>query len=276
MQRLQWGTKSPGHLVFLLDQSTSMNQKMNPSDPQSKTRAEKVVEAVQEAVTDCVNGCISGTNVKNRFFLTIIGYGGEPKPTVATIKEDWAKNLIPELQAIQGTENTFIPVVAEGWTPMAEAFELAKESLESWIETCQEKVDEGAYIGIPAPVVINVTDGEPCDGTNSAKARAIDSAKELLNLSGTDGNVLLFNLHTADAGTEIVFPADKAQLNGCPEGELLFEISSDLPDEMVQMAKEAGIEGVMAGAKCMAINSSGDTMTRLISFGSGSGMTNHR
>ena len=274
MKRLQWGTKTPGHLVFLIDQSTSMIQK-NPSDPNSKTRAEKVVEAVQSAITDCVNGCISGPNVKNRFFLTIIGYGGEPKPVVTTIKEDWAKNLIPELQAIRDSGDTLIPVVAEGWTPMAEAFKLAKEDLEGWIETCQEKVDDGSYLGIPAPVVINITDGEPCDGTATAKSRAIDSAKELLNLSGTDGNVLLFNLHTADDGMEIIFPADKAQLNGCPEGDFLFDISSDLPDDMVQMAKEAGIEGVIAGAKCMSVNCSGDTMTRLISFGSGSGMTNH-
>lgn len=271
MAKLQWGQKTPGHLVFLIDQSTSMNVK----DSNGKTRAEKVVEAVHAAVLDCVNGCISGTNVKNRFFLTIIGYGGAPTPTVNTIREDWAKNLIPELQALKANGGTFIPAEADGWTPMAEAFDLAKECLEGWLEACQEKLDDGSYLGIPAPVIINITDGEPCDGTATAKDRAEASAKDLLSLSGTDGNVTLFNLHISDEGVEIVFPSDKNVLNGCPEGELLFDMSSDMTQEMADAAKERGIEGVCAGAKCMAVNAKGDTITTLISFGSGSGMTNH-
>lgn len=271
MARLQWGQKTPGHLVFLIDQSTSMNVK----DANGKTRAEKVVDAVQAAVVDCVNGCISGTNVKNRFFLTIIGYGGEPTPTVTTIKEDWAKNLIPELQAIKTNGGTLIPVEANGWTPMAEAFELAKDCLEGWLEACQEKLEDGSYIGIPAPIVINITDGEPCDGTSTAKDRAETAASEVLSLSGTDGNVIVFNLHISDEGTEIVFPADKMLLNGCTEGEFLYEISSVIPDDMIELAKSAGIEGIMSGSKCMAANVKGSTITTLISFGSGSGMTNH-
>ena len=48
MARLQWGQKTPGHLVFLIDQSTSMNVK----DANGKTRAEKDVEEVQSAVID--------------------------------------------------------------------------------------------------------------------------------------------------------------------------------------------------------------------------------
>lgn len=271
MAKLQWGQKTPGHLVFLIDQSTSMKVK----DANGKTRAEKVVEAVQSAVIDCVNGCISGTNVKNRFFLTIIGYGGEPTPSVTTIKEDWAKNLIPELQAIKTNGGTFIPAEALGWTPMAEAFDLAKECLENWLEACQEKVDDGSYLGIPAPVVINITDGEPCDGSSTAKDRAEAAAKDLLSLCGTDGNVTLFNLHISDEGIEIVFPGDKNVLNGCPEGELLFDMSSDMSSDMADAAKERGIEGVCAGSKCMAVNAKGATITTLISFGSGSGMTNH-
>lgn len=270
MAKLQWGQKTPGHLVILIDQSTSMNVK----DANGKTRAEKVVEAVQSAVVNCVDGCISGMSVKNRFFLTIIGYGGEPTPTVNTLKEEWAKNLIPELQAIKANGGTLIPVEARGWTPMAEAFDLAKECLEGWLESCQEKVDDGSYLGIPAPIVINVTDGEPYDGSlTTAKDRAAVAAKELMSLTGSEGNVILFNLHISDEGSEIVFPNDKSVLNGCPEGEFLYDISSDMTDEMANSAAEQGIEGVCAGSKCMAANIKGDTITRLIDFGSCSGMT---
>ena len=94
-------------------------------------------------------------------------------------------------------------------------------------------------------------------------------------MCGTDGNVTLFNLHISDEGVEIVFPGDKNILNGCPEGDLLFDMSSDMSSEMAEAAKERGIEGVCAGAKCMAVNAKGATITALICFGSGSGMTNH-
>ena len=94
-------------------------------------------------------------------------------------------------------------------------------------------------------------------------------------MSGSDGNVTLFNLHISDEGVEIVFPGDKNVLSGCPEGELLYDLSSDMSDEMADAAKVRGIEGVCAGSKCMAVNAKGATITTLISFGSGSGMTNH-
>lgn len=126
-----------------------------------------------------------------------------------------------------------------------------------------------------APVIINITDGEPCDGSSTAKDRAEASAKALLSLSGTDGNVTLFNLHISDEGVEIIFPGDKNVLNGCPEGEFLFNLSSDMSSDMADAARERGIEGVCAGSKCMAVNAKGATITTLISFGSGSGMTKH-
>lgn len=263
MDRLQWGQKTPGHLLFLIDQSGSMCCK----DIAGKTLADRVIEAVQSAVIDCVDGCISGMVVKNRFFLTIIGYGN----SVSILKEDWAKSLVPELQAIKTNGGTLIPAVSDGWTPMAEAFELAKECLEGWLETCQEKVDEGSYLGIPAPIVINITDGEPEDGTPTAKSRAASAAKDILNLSGTDGNVIVFNLHISDDETEICFPDDKSSLNCCSQGEFLFDLSSDLSEELVNAAKRAGMESAHMGSKGLVVNANGSTITRFINFGSGSG-----
>lgn len=263
MPNSKWGQRTPGHLVFLIDQSTSMNQK----DSNGKTRAEKVVEAIQSAVSECLQGCIDGTSVKNRFFVTIIGYGGEPQPEVRVIKEDWAKDLIPEFQALSNG-GTLIPIVALGYTPMAEAFDLAKECLENWLEACQEKVEDGSYYSIPAPVVINITDGEPYDGSSTATARALASAKNLMALRGTDENVILFNLHIDDEGTEVVFPVEKNTLNGCSAGELLFDMSSEMSSKMVDAARLKGIEGVCYNSKCMAANVKGARIAALITFGS--------
>lgn len=184
------------------------------------------------------------------------------------IKEDWAKNLIPDLQQVNANGGTFIPVEANGWTPMAEAFDLAKDCLESWLETCQEKMDDGIYLGIPAPIIVNITDGEPCDGSVTAKTKAESSAQALLELEGSDGKVTLFNLHIADDGAEIIFPSDKNILNGCSEGEFLFDISSEMSTDMAQAAARKGIEGVGTGSKCMAANVKGDKITALINFGS--------
>lgn len=51
---IQWGQKSPGHLIFLLDQSGSM----------SGENEIKVVDAVHAAILELINNCISGTKVK--------------------------------------------------------------------------------------------------------------------------------------------------------------------------------------------------------------------
>lgn len=52
MACINWGTRSPGHLMFLIDQSSSMNL----CNTEGRSRAEVVAMAIQSAIIDCVNG----------------------------------------------------------------------------------------------------------------------------------------------------------------------------------------------------------------------------
>ena len=146
---IQWGQKSPGHIIFLIDQSGSM----------SGDNEIKAAEAVHKAIEEIINNCINGTKVKNRVYITIIGYGNEND--VCILKEGWATDYVMDLQKCKSNGTLIVEPDSYGGTPMAEA------------------------------------------------------------------------------------------------------------------AKERGIEGVCAGAKCMAVNAKGATITALICFGSGSGMTKH-
>ena len=65
MYDAKWGRAIPGHIVFLIDQSGSM----------SGTRAEMTAECVQNSIVEIVRGSIHGEEVRDRAFITVIGYG---------------------------------------------------------------------------------------------------------------------------------------------------------------------------------------------------------
>lgn len=258
-ERMQWGRKTPGLLVFLIDQSGSMYSGKND---------ERVAKAIQDAVFECFSACISGDNVKARFNLVLIGYG-------AKVEEIWSgwindDSLAQKLQEANDRGGSFIPAVCDGGTPMAQAFEMAKEKIENWISELEEQKKREQINGIPAPIIINVTDGYP-DSQESARR----AAQDLLNMKTEDGNVMLFNMHISARKTdEILFPKDKSQLSGSQEGNFLFDISTELDEDMVNVAFSNGFEKVKPGAKGMIANACGETIAKFISFGSAvSGVT---
>jgi uncharacterized protein YegL len=250
---LMWGRKSPGHLVYLIDQSGSMS---GPNEV-------KAAEAVHAAIMDTFRGCVNGTEVRNRVYITIIGYGNEQG--VSIIREGWMTDFVEDLKQCKNNNTTIIAPKSYGGTPMAQAFSLANKCLSNWITARQNICANDPQAGIPAPIIINITDGYP-DDKNTAK----DEALKLMNISTPDGNVLLFNIHMDDSEetAEIKFPSDKAQLNGVEAGEFLFDISSEMSPEFIQVAKQQKLEGIFPGAKGFVVNAKGDTLVRFVRFGS--------
>lgn len=250
---LMWGRKAPGHLIYLIDQSGSM----------AGENAKKAAEAVHAALMDTLRGCIQGSEVRDRVFVTIIGYGNENG--VSIIRDGWMSEFVADLKSSRETKKTIIEPKAYGMTPMAEAFQLAKQCLETWIDTRKNICATDPQAGIPAPIVINITDGYP-DNRNSAT----QAAQELMNLSTPDGNVLLFNIHMDDSidNIEIRFPNDKDVLNGVEAGEFLFDISSEMSPEFIKVAQQQKLEGIFPGAKGFVVNAKGDTLVRFVRFGS--------
>jgi hypothetical protein len=63
----------------------------------------------------------------------------------------------------------------------------------------------------------------------------------------------------------VLFPTDESQLPN-EFGKLLFRMSSELPEPMIQMAEVKGV-AVSPGARGMAFNADGVAMVTLINIG---------
>lgn len=243
---IRWGQKSPGHIIFLIDQSGSM----------CGDNERKAAEAVHKAIEEIIDNCINGTKVKNRVYITIIGYGNEND--VCILKEGWATDYVVDLQKCKSNGSLIVEPDSYGGTPMAEGFDMAKDCLENWLDDRRN-----AGTDIPAPIVINITDGMP-----NSEDEATKSAQDIMNMSTPDGNVILFNIHMDEAGHEIRFPRSISQTGGSEEAAFLFNISSEMNEQFIRVAHSKGFEGVSQGAKGFIANANGDTLVRFIEFGS--------
>lgn len=119
----------------------------------------------------------------------------------------------------------FVPV-ASGGTPMSGALTRAQSVVSGWLNE---------HPACFPPVVLNLTDGEANDGDPTAPAEA------LRQLASADGPILVFNLHvSSDSSQPISFPDSDAALPN-QYAQLLFNMSSTLPEHMRTYAQQQGI-----------------------------------
>jgi Mg-chelatase subunit ChlD len=96
------------------------------------------------------------------------------------------------------------------------------------------------------PLLVHVTDGQSTDGDPEA------IAKDIQQLSTEDGNVLVFNIHLSkQGGREVMFPSSAKDL---PDGyaEKLFTMSSQLPENIVNLARSEEMVGVSSNSRGFA------------------------
>lgn len=257
MDRYQWGTRKPGFLVFLIDQSGSMSV---------RNKHMQVAKAIQDAIMECYSSCIDGEYVKPRFAMSIIGYGDD----VEEMWSGWINNeqFNDKLMDANDNDTSFFPAKASGNTPMAEAFDLAYDKIQTWVKEQGEMKKKEQIDAIPAPIVINITDGFPDTESSAASA-----AQRVMELQADDGKVIVFNMHIADSGKELLFPMSEADLDGSRESRFLFNISTPMDEQMVRVAYANGFENVKAGARGMIANAKSETIAKFISFGSATSLT---
>jgi len=111
------------------------------------------------------------------------------------------------------------------------------------------------------PIVINITDGEPNDPASAEVA-----ARALMSVATSDGNLLLFTAHISDGQGKMVFPASESVISN-QFGKLMFRLSSELPVELLSLAKETGFEDARKGSRGLIINGEASEMIQLIDFG---------
>lgn len=266
---LKWSSVNPGHLVWLVDLSYSMS---------TNNKIGKVMTALQSSLREIIAGnAVGRNNFAPRFTTTIIGYNTDVVPlfpsshlTFGSI--DNAAELIKK--AITSNEPIFNynkgGIAEPNWmTYMTKAFNAARENIEKWI--AESKGEQ-----LPAPIVINITDGQPEEAKKTLEVcakEALEAAQRLKNVRTPHGNVLLWNLHVGDSGNlnELLFPNTPPSPTGNAREDLrlkfLYESSSIMPEIIISRAPkdiplQKGSHGMVSNIKEEAL------LARLIAFGS--------
>ena len=270
---MQWSSATPGLLIILVDQSGSMLSPYEGND--SKTVfATKAVNRVMDTI---IQKNFDGESPKNRCFITVIGYNHEVKKLCSGYLKDIDANPI-RVDTIKKREPDGAggvitvdypmpvwvePITKDGATNMKGAFEMAKAIIEQWMK---DKPNN------PAPVIINISDGVPYyDGKDvkDCMNETIKVAKDIMRLSVSDGNVLIFNAMISAVGQRQEFPTSLEECSN-EESKFLFEISSIIPNayKAIAHAKELNVK---EGSKGCIFEADEVQLISLIDFGSSKG-----
>lgn len=239
-----WSSRQPGCLILLLDQSGSMNE---PFGLQQAGGGRRKCEMVATVVNGFLNELITANTVidkegipevRPRAEIAILGYsgttvtsalkGGLGRKEFVTLGElqdqplaveRRKKRELDETGAVYELEVSFPiwvkPVSREG-TPMCAALRYAAELAQRWA---------AAHPNSYPPVVINVTDGMATDGDPTP------IAQDLCRVATADGNALLFSVHITSLNyAPVEYPATESELPNDPYAQLLFRISSLVPE----------------------------------------------
>lgn len=236
---------NPSCFLFVIDQSGSMSDSYADN---GMSKADALAGVINNMLQGLVLKCAKGDSdnpmgIRNYFHVGVIGYGGNGVALSLNGKnhnqgllsisdignnpmkiEERAKKVPDGAGGLVETTVKF-PIwfdpIATGGTPMKAAFVKANEIISDWLQQ-----NPNCF----PPVVIHITDGESTDGS------PLEEMNRLKQLASTDGNVVLFNLHThARSPISITFPGSEVAL---PDqyAEMLFEGSSVLPDLFKKVA----------------------------------------
>jgi hypothetical protein len=255
---------NPSCFLFLIDQSGSMQDVMDPSNVQQldrpvlvdnrtytqsaagRTKAQGVSDAINRWLRELVLKCTKDEGPRDYYHVGVIGYGAQVGPalvgsltgkelvTITEIANSPARIEDRSKKVDDGAgglveQNIRFPIwfdpVANNGTPMNQALSRAQTILSQWI---------AQHMSAFPPTVIHLTDGESTDGDPYA------AAENIKKLATNDGNVLLFNCHlSSQHAAPIEFPDSDA---GLPDqhAQLLFRMSSVLPEHLRDAASREG------------------------------------
>jgi hypothetical protein len=237
---------NPTAFLFVIDRSGSMSD----TTPDGETKAQILSDVMNRLFSELILKCTKSEGVRNYFEVGVIGYNNAlENPLPGDLAEEWINPIsLFETNPLRLEERkkkisdgaggiveitvkfpVWFDPIAEGATPMCAALKTAHDVLNYWCATHSK-----AY----PPLLVHVTDGQSTDGDPE------EIAKDIQQLSTEDGNVLVFNIHLSHkGGKEIKFPSSTYNL---PDSfaEKLFNMSSYLPRNMVNLARQEGIKGV--------------------------------
>jgi len=263
--------RNPGLFIFMVDQSRSMSHKLGGTH---RSKAQEAADAINRQIYELIYRCTKTDGVRDYFDIGIIGYGAIADTASSLLKDadivpisKLAENPLrmekrvekvtdPDGNEVE-TEFEF-PVwfepVANSNTPMVKAFQLAREWIDDWVAEHKDSYP---------PVIINISDGAATDGDPMKVAR------DLMGMSTSDGNVLLWNCHLSElkGAKPLAFPSDAGALPRDDKFALqLFDMSSVLPDGFLSIAQERSLD-VHPGSRAYVFNAGLDELLELLDIG---------
>lgn len=271
----QWSSAYPGYIIFLVDQSGSMAE----GYADHRNKAEFTALVINRTINELILTSSAGDKIKDRAFISIIGYGGNGGNSVDDIRSDYLsafgesplrleklKKKVSDgaggLVEIDDEIPIFIEAIANGLTPMGDALHFAKQLIEGWIRKKPEN---------PAPVIINISDGLPYEGNNGAEPmKTITMGEQIMQISTADGNPLIFNVHIGNGLKECGFEESENQLSD-EEAKILFKISSKVPESYKEAARKHDFK-LSNESRGFVSNAGPETLIKFIDFGSSGGI----
>lgn len=272
----QWSSANPGLLIIMLDQSGSMDRKYQDDE----TQATFAAKAVNKVINSIIDKNFSGDSPKNRCFIAVIGYGTEATLLHHGLISEYANKPLKiekikkkmsdgEGGIIEIDKN--MPVWFEpknnGVTNMAAAFKIASQLINEYFK---------ANPSSPAPVLINISDGEPCIWNGQEAVWDLEettkAAKVIMNTACDDGNVLIFNAHIEANSFNVQLPCSESEIPSSDGAKFLYNISSIIPDSYKKAAEKAGLLVKDKARGCM-ISCDAEGLVKLIDFGSSKGLS---
>lgn len=260
----------PTAFFFLIDQSGSMDDAWGVDS--GKRKCDAVADAINRLLSTLVLRCAKGEDVRDYFQVGVIAYGGTVRSGFGGVLAN--RQFVPiseiadnPLRVEQRTrkeddgaggllERTVrFPVWfepnANGNTPMTAAIEETAKAVRAWCEL---------YPLSYPPAIINISDGEPTDGS------PLFAAEQLKQIRTNDGNVMLFNIHISGLSKRPTeFPDTQV---GLPDefAQRLFEMSSQLPPRLVEEARREGF-AVTNNSRGFAFNADLRSLVQFLDIG---------
>ncbi len=210
-------SKTPALIIYLLDVSGSMGEEIG-----GKPKIEIVSDALHQVAVRMVQRSTKGTTVAPRYNIAMFAYSSQVTDLLGGIKTvaELAQMGVPRLQPMDATDT-------------AAAFREAESLLKSQIGNLQD---------CPAPLVCHMTDGEYNSGGDPEVI-----AKQIMQMSVPDGNVLVENIFVTDKAltTPITDPKGWDGINdetplASPYAETLMRMSSQIPPTYASVMAEMG------------------------------------
>jgi len=247
---------SPTAIMMVMDQSTSMNQRLKSG----QSKAAFLADVLNKTLYTIITSCSKSDGVRDYFHVGVVAYGDEDarngfrgeldgdalhavsRLAEAPLRVETRTKKFAGPKGDVAEQQVRFPIWFEprsrGKTSMCAGLKMTIEILEQWC---------GAHPSAFPPTVLHVTDGHPSDGNPEP------IADRLKSIATNDGGCLLFNLHVdVGDGKPLIFPNDERVLDN-RFAKTLFRMSSLLPPHALEGAARKGYD-IRPGARGFVFN----------------------